>query len=93
MRWKTLEGRELPSWIGCLLAPVFFAVFSPLLLLIFIDRLKRKLIGPTSEWSRWFAWHPVRGDRGFGDSVWLEWVERREWYGQIEHRTMDEANA
>jgi hypothetical protein len=93
MRWKPLDGRELPNWIAYPLGAAFLVVFSPVLLGVFLERQKRRLLGPGSEWSRWFAWYPVRSDRGFGKAVWLETVERRVWYGHTEHRTLDEAQA
>ena len=93
MRWKPLDDRELPSWIGYPMGAVFLVAFSPLLLILWLEAEKRKLIGPRDEWSTWFAWYPVRSDRGFGQSVWLEWVERRVWYGHVEHRTLEEARA
>jgi hypothetical protein len=93
MRWKPLDGRELPKCIAYPIGAAFVVMFSPLLLLMWLEAQKRKLIGPGANWSPWFAWYPVRSDRGFGSTVWLEWVERRVWYSDVEHRTLEEAKA
>ncbi|MCD4661794.1 hypothetical protein [Agrobacterium sp.] len=97
MRWKPLEGRELPKWMEypmmVVFMPLIIGVFGPLFALLWLEKQKRKLLGPREEWSAWFAWYPVRSDRGFGNAVWLEWVERRVWYDHVEHRTFEEAKA
>lgn len=45
-----------------------------------ITRRERK-----KEWRRWFAWHPVTLGNEWpnpeGQTVWLEWVERRVLFG------------
>ena len=37
--------------------------------------------GRKMKWHRWFAWHPVTLGNEWhnpeGQTVWLEWVERR----------------
>lgn len=91
MRWKPLGSRALPRLVEYPLLAIALVVFLPLLLVIWAERKKRKFFGPYADWQYWFAWHPVRSDRGFGSSVWLEWVERRLWYGSVEHRTLEEA--
>lgn len=93
MRWKPLEGRKMPKWVEYLALVIFIPLIAPLIAILLLEQQKRKLIGPRAEWSTWFAWYPVRSDRGFGNAVWLEWVERRVWYGQVEHRTIEEAKA
>lgn len=35
-------------------------------------------MGSTSAWHEWFAWHPVRTDRGWR---WLVTVRRAQWHG------------
>lgn len=41
-----------------------------------IETKKRKLMGPSENWRRWFAWHPVIVHDA-GKTIWLEWIERR----------------
>lgn len=91
MRWKPIEDRDIPNWIAAPIAIPFLVVLLPLLLLVWLEQQKRRRFGPTENWSRWFAWYPVRSDCGFGKAVWLEWVERRDWYGTTHHRTIEEA--
>ncbi|NTF35547.1 hypothetical protein [Agrobacterium rubi] len=93
MRWKPLEGRKIPKWVEYTLLAIFMPLIAPLIAILWLEQQKRKMIGPRAEWSPWFAWHPVRSDRGFGNTVWLEWVERRVWYGNVEHRTLEEEKA
>ncbi|KAA3527063.1 hypothetical protein GOZ96_04820 [Agrobacterium vitis] len=93
MRWKPLEGREMPKWVEYPILAIFMPLIAPLIAMFWLEKQKRKLIGPRAEWSPWFAWHPVRSDSGFGHAVWLEWVERRVWYGNVEHRTLEEVKA
>lgn len=74
-------------------------VISPLLLLsgaimaciLGVWALKRKLLGPRTGWSRWFAWYPVRLGNWHGPLVWLEWVERRapNLWAEIDYRAPD----
>ena len=75
MRWETRDTRSTtPLWVW-MLAPIWGL---PLLLLVGIlatHNLKRRLLGPGTEWSRWFAWHPV--GVGYRRWAWLEYVERR----------------
>lgn len=92
MRWKPLEDRHAPGWLAAVLAVPALIIVSPLIICLWFDQAYQKRFGPTAEWTRWFAWYPVRADRGFGQSVWLETVERRSWYGHTEHRTLDEAS-
>jgi hypothetical protein len=81
MRWKA--NQELSDWVAW---PLMVAV-SPALIVgaacLFLTFgtvwLKRRAIGPSEEWSWWFAWYPVcrNVDNEYDESVWLEWIERR----------------
>lgn len=76
---------NIPPWLGKGLFGLFLVVMSPIIaiaLLVFaVAWLKRKLIGPRKDWSRWFAWYPVtvRQERGGDETRWLEMVERKSW--------------
>lgn len=90
MRWKS--NTELPDWA----VVSFIAVMSPLLIIgaasLFLTFggfwLKRRLLGPSKDWSWWFAWHPIcrNVDNEYDERVWLEWVERRSG-GLLTHNT------
>lgn len=81
MRFKHKDA-ELPRWAGATLVVLLFPLWGSFIGLLWLDEhargLKRKLLGPrVGEWQRWFAWHPVRLDNGWGDTVWLEPVYRQ----------------
>lgn len=74
-----------------ILGNVFIVILFPFLLLLVLwfgvihglITAKRWVLGPRKEWSRWFAWYPVRLGNWAAPLVWLEWVERRSyspWY-------------
>lgn len=84
MRWN--PDRSLPKWaevsLVVALAPVIVPIAAGVIGLWWLENAIRKgkrfLMGPqVGRWQRWFAWHPVRLDNGWGDSVWLEVVERQ----------------
>jgi hypothetical protein len=80
MRWKPLSMRcDPPTVVIWCLAALTAPVWAPLLGLIWLEREKCKLIGPSKDWGPWFAWHPVEVWPRDGEphSVWLEWIERR----------------
>lgn len=76
-----LREPMLPDWLAATLGYSVLLLASPAILaiaaLVGVIWLKRKAIGPTEDWGRWFAWYPVRVD--FADTRWLEMVERRSW--------------
>lgn len=74
----------IPAALLC--APAFLVVGGFSLL----GERVRRLFGPTAEWSRWYAWRPVRVNDWFdpceGQWIWLEAVERRLDRGLVEVR-------
>lgn len=74
-----MKLKPLPEWAVVLLAaPVVAMAIPPAILVaawVGLVWLKRKALGPDTEWRRWFAWHPAKVD--WGDWRWLETVERR----------------
>jgi hypothetical protein len=77
---------ELPWWVmwplAVLTSPVWLLFIAALLFVHYVEPvirdMKRALLGPrVGEWQRWFAWHPVALDGGWGDTIWLETVERQ----------------
>lgn len=80
MRWYPLEYRDPHPihwlWIWIPAIPLL-AIIGLTLAWDWIEKQKRKLMGPSKEWRPWFAWYPViAGD--IHKTVWLEWVERRQ---------------
>jgi hypothetical protein len=77
---------QLPRWAEKGLVGLLILLMSPIIVAVAavlgLIWLKRKAVGPRRHWTRWFAWYPVRvkSDRsGFGETRWLETVERRSW--------------
>lgn len=75
-----------PKWLENCLGVLVVAAFSPVLAgvaaLVGMAWVKRKLIGPTEAWGRWFAWYPAKcaiNADYWPDTEWrwLEIVERR----------------
>lgn len=76
------RSNELPGWIAVPILIVTLPVWGSVLLMLYVEtwlrRGKRALLGPrVGEWQRWFAWHAVTLDGGWGETVWLEVVERQ----------------
>lgn len=72
----------IPDRLGMVIGWTVLIVISPLLAvmaaMIGCVALKRKVVGPTSDWGRWFAWYPVAVAWEWeSDTRWLEIVERR----------------
>lgn len=90
---------RLPRWLEIGLFGLLLLVMSPLIASVAIALgwlwLKRKLIGPRRDWSRWFAWHPVTvwEARGRQETRWLEMVERKSWdpFSDIHKRAVGSA--
>jgi hypothetical protein len=77
-----LREWQLPKWLAPIVIVILFPLWGPFIGMLWLDNegraLKRRLFGPrVGEWQRWFAWHPVAFDNGFGPTVWLETVERQ----------------
>lgn len=89
MRWKPLEGRDMPRPVQFVITVPVLIILSPLMAAVWLDDQFHKHFGPKAEWSPWFAWRPVRTDHGFGEAVWLETIERRAWYSRTIYRTVD----
>lgn len=76
---------NIPPWLEKGLLGLFLLAVSPIIAavaaMLAVVWLKRWLIGPRKDWSRWFAWHPVtvQRERGRSESRWLEMVERKSW--------------
>lgn len=82
MRFKAATNDELPKWLAIPLLVLLSPLWLSFIGLLWIDHngltLKRKWLGPrVGQWQCWFAWHPVRLDGGWGDTVWLEPVYRQ----------------
>lgn len=78
MRWKNCD---IPKWLDwalmVMLSPIIACVFAAMALMWLdneITERKRRWIGPSPYWRRWWAWFPVTVD---GQQVWLEWVWRQ----------------
>lgn len=74
----------IPEWIGITIAIPIGIAAIPVVAIGFgfagLVWLKRQVIGPTKEWSRWLAWYPVNvGDTFDPDWRWLEIVELQSW--------------
>lgn len=86
MRWKPLVDRKPPAVLVWALAAITSPVWAGLVTLIWLERKKQELIGPTDTWRNWFAWHPVHvweDER----TVWLEWIQRRRHWGETDYRS------
>lgn len=82
MRFKRNDNEEMPQWaivpLIVLTSPFWGALVAMLWVEEHVRNIKRQWLGPrVGEWQRWFAWHPVRLDNGWGDTVWLEAVYRQ----------------
>lgn len=84
MRWNSsaFQDWDPPAWFGWIMAVLLFPIWGPLVAVLWLEtsgrRIKRKYLGPyVGRWQRWFAWRPVTLDNGWGDTVWLETVERQ----------------
>lgn len=71
-----------PDWLMWVLVAATIPVWGPIAAYAWLEsnlrKVKRWFLGPrVGEWQRWFAWHPVALDNGFGPTVWLETVERQ----------------
>jgi hypothetical protein len=91
MRWKPfIEPDGQPPhpihWLWLWpLAAFAIVIIALLVTLEWIEKHKRRLIGPSEEWRPWFAWHFVRVNN-VNKTVWLERIERREKHGWREYR-------
>lgn len=77
-----LRKIKLPKWAENSLVGVWLIIASPAIVavvaLVAVFWLKREAIGPSDNWDRWFAWHPVNVGCSFHpDWRWLERVERQ----------------
>lgn len=86
MRWKSMNDRQLPNWVGYPIVVLTFPVWGFLIAIIWLEDVKRRVMGPSSEWRPWFAWHPVYSWDAH-KTVWLEWVERRIYWNTVEYGT------
>ena len=83
MRFKRSTNEDgLPNWLAVPLLVLTFPAWGLLIAMLWtgkeVRNIKRKWLGPrVGEWQRWFAWHPVRLDNGWGDMVWLDTVYRQ----------------
>jgi len=99
MQWKPLSSRTEFIILAPILIPVIavsFVVFLPMVLIWWIDQKLYERFGsaykPSNEWTRWYAWRPVNAETNkFPETkwVWLETIERRNFYGRILYRFRD----
>lgn len=68
--------------LSILFAPILILFLPIIYLAIKLDQWTR----PSKTFTRWFAWHPITTDHGFGETLWFEWVERASWYGRTIYR-------
>lgn len=83
--------KALEIFLLITISPPLFLWGVVMLSILGVWGLKRKLLGPHTTWSRWFAWYPVRLGNWREPLVWLEWVERRapSLWAEIDYRARD----
>lgn len=69
-------------------APVWGLFVGLLAASVWFDRR----FGPVAHFTAWFAWRPITTDYGFGETIWLEQVERARWYDRVIYRRLGDEN-
>ena len=96
MRWKSPSDKTILLLLFPIIIPLggFIAiVLLPFILLfIVIPEWIRKHFGPGKVWEEYYAWRPIKAEER--DSlkekwVWLETIERRNFYGRTLYRFCD----
>ena len=82
MRWGQPSEKTqlwLASPLLVLFSPAFLIFAAVIAVVIYAEKAKRWLVGPSKDWRWWFAWYPVRPGTwpDQGRWIWLERVERR----------------
>lgn len=84
MRFSPPKSDDLPAYvrwpITAIVAVLAFPLWGTLLALVWMEKAKLRIFGPTTEWAKWFAWRPVTTScwsDGGSRIVWMETVERR----------------
>lgn len=59
-------------------APIWVPACAMAMTFVGLVWLKRKAVGPSTQWARWLAWYPVNVGNSFDpDWRWLEMIDRR----------------